>query len=306
MSGALADVLAAITDRPVGHWRAEVASPAFLGIDRISSRGVQWRVRVEPYRSTTQTRRASLRQTEPVREARRVGNTLVAVEVSPAHTITPAEATEMLYERGLWPWEPGEAWWGCDACSGSTAETVTLLNGSTTWIECRQCRPSRWGDALGRTTEPPSHAALVAVASLGRPQLLRITHTLAPVIARAAGCPDARVVWRVMEREAIKRHHGENCVGWDVSLPLVFSREMTPTKSNDPRLVRRPWSGECPFSGMFGTPEDDHHGVHAAWPALRALAVGDEATPQPTGVHLVALDASRIVLAVEAIGGDRG
>ena len=40
-------------------------------------------------------------------------------------------------------------------------------------------------------------------------------------------------------------------------------------------------------------------------PALRSLAVGDEATPQPTGVHLVALDASRIVLAVEAIGGDR-
>lgn len=36
---ALAEVLAAITTRPVGHWRAEVASPAFVAVERISPRG---------------------------------------------------------------------------------------------------------------------------------------------------------------------------------------------------------------------------------------------------------------------------
>lgn len=283
MSGALADVLAAITDRPVGHWRAEVASPAFVRVERISARDVQWTVRVDPFRATTQTRRATLRSTEPAYEARRVGNTLTRVEVAPAHTITPAEATEMLYERGLWPWEPGEAWWGCDACSGSTAETVTLLNGSTTWIECRQCRPSRWGDALGRTTEPPSLAALVAVSSLSAPSLLTAIG-LAGVLA-----PGAVVAWRVMTREAIEAHHRAHhtATAWLTSTPTpteVFACEEVLRLEGGPS-----WQDACDWGDAA---------ARAAWPTLRAL--------HALGLHLVALDASRIVLAVEAIGGDRG
>jgi hypothetical protein len=38
---------------------------------------------------------------------------------------------------------------------------------------------------------------------------------------------------------------------------------------------------------------NDRHGVHRAWPALRAFAA--------MGLHLVALDAGRVVLAVEAL-----
>ena len=123
---ALAEVLAAITGRPVGHWRAEVASPAFLGVERISSRDVQWTVRVDPFRATTQTRRATLRSTEPAYEARRIGNTLTRVEVAPAHTIAPAEAVEALATARLWPWEPGDdptRWW-CDRCGCVGAVTA--------------------------------------------------------------------------------------------------------------------------------------------------------------------------------------
>lgn len=335
---ALAEVLAAITTRPVGHWRAEVSTPAFVGVERISPRGVQWTVRLDPYRATTQTRHASLRQTEPAYEARRVGNTLTRVEVAPAHTITPAEAVEALATVGLWPWEPGDEraprWW-CERCEGvgfipgrgAARRCAACLD--TSCVRCggrgftvRGAAASGWdADAvlcaqcngrppIGHAADPPSHAALVAVASLGRPLLLRITHALAPEIARAAGCPDARVVWRVMGREAISRHFGGRGVtpsnAPSDTITVVQAREERPPTSNVPGFWRAPWPVECPYSGAFGTPDDDHHGVHAAWPALRTLAVGDGETPQPTGVHLVALDASRIVLAVEAIGGPRG
>lgn len=265
---ALADALAAITTRPVGHWRAELGSPALVGIDRISSRAVQWRVRVEPYRSTAQTRRASLRQTEPAREARRVGNTLVAVEVSPAHTITPAEAVEVLHSRGLWPWEPGDerapAWW-CDDHDPRDEDHDT----------------------------PPSLPALVAVASLGAASLVTSV-ALAGELA-----PGAVVVWRVMTREAIVRHH-ELMVrdGDGTSHAYVFSHEQERHRRPQAFGGQPAWPDVSPWMSL----------PHVAdrWSALRALAVGEGPTPQPTGVHLVALDASRIVLAVEAIGGDRG
>lgn len=258
MSGALADVLAAITDRPVGHWRAEVASPAFLGIDRISSRGVQWRVRVEPYRSTTQTRRATLRSTEPAYEARRVGNTLTRVEVSPAHTITPAEAVEAL--AGLWPWSPGDGprWW-CEFLND------TIID------------------------DPPSLAALVAVASLGV-ERLRAAEGLTQEIAAHAGCREARLVWRVMGREEIEAHHVRICSdqawrGGSPTLPEVASVEEAI------RIDGGAWPWHAAEDWSDST-------ARAAWPALRDL--------HALGLHLVALDASRIVLAVEAIGGDRG
>jgi hypothetical protein len=189
---------------------------------------------------------------------------------------TPAEAVERLNVAGLWPWSPGDdptRWW-CERCDG--------IGG---WYQedfspCDRCYR---GDA----TNPPSLPALVAVASLGASSLVTAAE-LAGVLS-----PGSVVVWRVMTREALRNHHGKHSVAREVSLPLVFSREMTPATSNDPRLVRAPWPVACPFSGMFGTPDDDRRGVHRAWPALRALAA--------LGVHLVALDASRIVLAVEAI-----
>lgn len=304
---ALAEVLAAITTRPVGHWRAEVASPAFVGVERISPRGVQWTVRLDPHRATTQTRHASLRQTEPAYEARRVGNTLTRVEVAPAHTITPAEAVEALATAELWPWEIGDerARWWCGVCGGSGALRYFTEHGpeSDFCDTCAEDDAEATGGArkTGHTADPPSHAFLVAVASLGAPMLRRVTHTLAREIARAAGCPDARVVWRVMSREAIEEHHNQTRAEWwrrtreyggaiDPTMPQAFSTEMNVARP--PFWTETRWHSQC--------------AARRAWPALRTLAVGDGETPQPTGVHLVALDATRIVLAVEAIGGPRG
>jgi hypothetical protein len=102
-----------------------------------------------------------------------------------------------------------------------------------------------------------------------------------------------------MGRKALHRHHevtARDGDGWG----CVY------VSSHEHERARRPqsfggqpaWPNACPWPSLAQ--------VDAAWPALRTLAVGDGETPQPTGVHLVALDASRIVLAVEAIGGPRG
>lgn len=245
-------------------------------------------------------------------------------------TDSTAEAVEALATVGLWPWEIGDEraprWW-CENCggSGTCGESwkrsfvkrcsacrdascgrcggrgfTVEGDGSNAWdADAVLCTGCNGRSSLGHTADPPSHAALVAVASLGRPLLLRITHALAPEIARAAGCPDARVVWRVMGREALLRHHevtAREGDGWG----CVY------VSSHEHERARRPqsfggqpaWPNACPWPSLAQ--------VDAAWPALRTLAVGDGETPQPTGVHLVALDASRIVLAVEAIGGPRG
>jgi len=216
---------------------------------------------------------------------------------------SPAEAVEALATARLWPWEIGDEraprWW-CEECEGTGRAQepgpprgrVCLCCG----VPADELAAAPRG--IGHVADPPSLAALVAVASLGRPLLQRITHTLVPWIARAAGCPDARVVWRVMGLEALLRHHevtAREGDGWG----CVY------VSSHEHERARRPqsfggqpaWPNACPWPSLAQ--------VDAAWPALRTLAVGDGETPQPTGVHLVALDASRIVLAVEAIGGDR-
>jgi hypothetical protein len=283
---ALAEGLAAITDRPVGHWRAEIASPAFVRVERISSRDVRWTVRVDPFRATTQTRRATLRSTEPAYEARRFGRIITRVErvqVAPAHTITPAEAVEGL--AGLWPWEPGDIaapLWRCEACDG--ARLVRTYNFEYDW--CKTCDRDDDNEPTGHTADPPSLAALVAVVSLGAPKLARHVE-LARVIARVAGYSGARVVWGVMTRKAIEAHHkrvSDTAEKWD--FPSMVSREEFLRS-----IGNASWPGLCPY--------DVRHEV--SWAAIREISVGGGATPQPTGVHLVALDASRIVLAVEAL-----
>lgn len=279
---ALAEVLAAITDRPVGHWRAEIASPAFLGVERISSTGVRWSVRVDPFRSKKYPRHAPLRSTEPAYEARRVGNTLTRVEVSPAHTITPAEAVEAL--AGLWPWEPGDEraprWW-CDGCEGTGLAAVDTARGRKVY-RCGEC------DIAGHTADPPTLAALVAVASLGAGRLARYVH-LAGEIARAAGCAGASVVWRPMTREAIEEMR--KAVSWGVAPSTIVEASIqSDWYASDPRVASSAWGGWRP--GVV-SPE-----INEVMPMLRDLHAG--------GVRLVGLDAHRIVLAVEAIGGDRG
>ena len=230
---------------------------------------------------------------------------------------SPAEAVEALATVGLWPWEIGDEraprWW-CDVCGceggivarprGRGGQMVDFAPCVCARVASREEFERFGAEYVSDLATPPSHDALVAVASLGRPLLQRITHTLAPVIARAAGCRDARVVWRVMGRESIGSHYDGLGVTTsnrprDLVMAAVAREERRPT-SNVPGLWRATWPVDCPYSGAFGTP-DDHHGVHAAWPALRTLTVGDGATPQPTGVHLVGLSRDRITLAVEAI-----
>lgn len=106
-----------------------------------------------------------------------------------------------------------------------------------------------------------------------------------------------------MGAAALRKHHDR--ASGDVPppgasiLPLMFSVEtLTATDVMYRRNSGKSWEERCPYGGDasrggFGTPDDDRHGVHRAWPALRALAA--------LGLHLVALDDARVVLAVESI-----
>lgn len=162
----------------------------------------------------------------------------------------------------------GPRWW-CEACEGEGAVSDVRR------MRCWRC------DGSGHAAAPPSHAALVAVVSLGPNALARAEELVAET------WPARALVWRVMAAGELRKHHADHCAGLDVTPALVFSREMTPPLTN---FEWRPaWPESCPYGGMFGTPDDDRHGVHRAWPALRELAA--------LGLHLVAFDASRVVLA---------
>lgn len=175
---------------------------------------------------------------------------------------TPREAVEVLHDHGVYPWSPGDP-----------------------------AAPRWWCEFLNDTIidDPPSLPALVAVASLGV-ERLRAAEGLTQEIAAHAGCREARLVWRVMGREAIEMHHVRICSdqawrGGSPTLPEVASVEEAI------RIDGGAWPWHAAEDWSDST-------ARAAWPALRDL--------HALGLHLVALDASRIVLAVEAIGGDRG
>lgn len=191
---------------------------------------------------------------------------------------TPADALAALDARGLIPthWsdsERGPRWW-CEACRG------TGLRDRPGRYPCFRCDSSSREPATdppGHTAAPPSHPALVAVASLG-------VDTLARAEAIVAEAWRARVVFRVMTAEALDAH-GE----W------TFSRAYAPGESHAPRAAAierhtgRHLRSEVPEACDHG---DQHPSVVAAWPALRALAA--------LGLHLVAVDDGRVTLAVEA------
>lgn len=200
----------------------------------------------------------------------------------------------------------------CDDCASATERCARVVyeSGGAEEAQDRLCRadlypwtpgdetaPRWWCDDHDPRDEdhdtPPSLPALVAVASLGAASLVTSV-ALAGELA-----PGAVVVWRVMTRATIVRHH-ELMVrdGDGTSHAYVFSHEQERHRRPQAFGGQPAWPDVSPWMSL----------PHVAdrWSALRALAVGEGPTPQPTGVHLVALDASRIVLAVEAIGGDRG
>lgn len=182
---------------------------------------------------------------------------------------TPREALEALVSRGFVPpaWgEPGAVrWWGggweCEGCRRDFGA------GS---LPCEACDEANVGMAAD---DPPSHAALLAVASLGAASLARV-ELLADAVRRGAG-----LVWRVDTAASFAARHrrlvrseilrGGTCGN---SLAAVFATEENRANESDANDGRVPaWPERCPW-----TVGD----VSRAWGALLGL--------RRAGVHLLA------------------
>ena len=256
---ALAEVLAAMTSESDASWWRMMTTDHET---RAVAAGIEWRIAdvwapLRSWRREPETQRSPLRMT------------------------TPAEAVEALATARLWPWEPGDdptRWW-CERCLGGGRH-----------VDGTACVVCDHDDAVsdyrgdGHAANPPTLAALVAVASLGAGRLARYVE-LAGEIARAAGCARARVVWRVMGREKLRLHHAT--VKWDTradqTAPAwLFSFQADLALSPHEYMRSLAWRNAA-----------SAHEAHPAWPALRDL--------HGLGLHLVALDGDRITLAVEAI-----
>ena len=184
---------------------------------------------------------------------------------------TPAEAVEVLATRSLWPWPVGDdaapRWWG-GVGRAQRRECWRVPAG----LVCELCEG---------TADPPTLAAIVAVASLGVDTLRAAEGLAGQLVGRAP-----RLVWRVMTREALRGHHAatwQRATGTieDIGAELVFSGEMNHAAMDDDR---------APFASFdYG---DDHRAA-PMWPVLRDL--------HGLGLHSVALDGDRVTLAVEAI-----
>lgn len=198
---------------------------------------------------------------------------------------TPADALAALVEAELLPehWaDDGRAprWW-CERCGGrGLVDAWTTPDGVVERDFCGECAEEDtdatggWR-AIGHAPAPPSHAALVAVASLGADTLARAEAIVAET------WPVRALVWRVMTREALREHHEKMTVSGR-GLPVVVSLEET-------QMAGLRWPVSYPRYSATRVSKD----AARAWPALRALAA--------LGLHLVALDAARVVLAVEAL-----
>lgn len=165
---ALAQVLATVTDRPVGHWIAELRSPAFRGrweIERYSGPRLCWHVETDFGRKTTARRSVPLTITDP------------------------AEALEAMVTRGVLPQsfagDASRAWW-CAIC------------------ERRGLRATDARCAYGGGTAPSSILDLLAWASLGPAQIEQAEELAREAVRWLASWGvekrDRRIVWRVAAR----------------------------------------------------------------------------------------------------------
>lgn len=187
-------------------------------------------------------------------------------------------AVEVLSERGLWPWAPGDTgapWWWCDRCDGGRAASEAMARGVG-----RIC-----GDCFNEATldTPPSLSALVAVASLGAATLRRVAELVRELHAVTGGETGATLVWRVMTREALAAEIAalaRKGNGFDSTSGIAEAFAVESVWNG----TRDRWGEECWFSDET---------VKRVYPALRALA--------DAGVHLVAADRERVVIAVEAL-----
>lgn len=197
--------------------------------------------------------------------------------------LSPAAAVEVLSERGLWPWAPGDAnapRWFCEMCQGTR-----LVGGGWVGTEyqdtdlCETCGREDLDatggvTADGTTADPPSLAALVAVASRGPETLRGVAELVRELRAVTRGETGATLVWRVMTQEALKEHH---------------ERRRSATVRRGGEFLCATFSA-CVLSGEWAEAEDIYGTDHRP---LHALA--------DCGVHIVAGDKTRVVIAVEAL-----
>lgn len=187
---------------------------------------------------------------------------------------TPADALAALVEAELLPehWaDDGRAprWWSeaCRTCGGNGWIVTSTGDGSHGTLEQENCPDCE--DGSGHAPAPPSHDALVAVASLSVDTIARAEAIVAET------WPGARLVWRVESAAKLSA----------LRIAQLFNRDA-------PEAVVAACSIDA--SGVL------HNAARAA-----ARARGVDHRPiealAALGLHLVALDAGRVVLAVEAL-----
>lgn len=178
----------------------------------------------------------------------------------------PVEGVEVLHARGRWPWSPGDdaapMWW-CERCSGGFAADEAMRRGVG-----RIC-----GDCFndGHVAHPRSIDALITVAGLGTARLLRLA-AVATELAHYVVSVAVAIVFRVMEREELEAWSKKRC-----DQPSVGRNEIAVALS-----------AVCVGDGDLPDP-DGLPPTHAFVVNLARL-----------GAYVVSIDASRIVLAVEA------
>ena len=194
-------------------------------------------------------------------------------------SVTPAEAVEVLATRGLWPWAPGDdaapRWW-CERCQGSGLDPRVRLYRKPCAERCD------WGTAA----DPPTLAALVAVASLGVDALRRAEGLALQLVGRSP-----RVVFRAVSRETLRAWTEERVYrDGDASLAYVAAHEALGAPSTSPLHYGHgeTWSESFPWLGLSGG-----HVARRHWSVVRDLGL--------LGAMLVDLSGDRVTLAVESL-----
>ncbi len=216
---ALAQVLATVTDRPVGHWIAELHSPAFRAGWQVVETArklpprVWWQVEVD------------------------FGTKRTTPRAEPLAITDPAEALETLCQRGVLPvsfvGNVSRAWW-CSVCNG---------RGDGVWRDDVACSCAAGKDRRGcggrHWPQPRTIADLLAWASLGAETIARAEHLARTTAERlrpwgvrppveTATTPDGHTVpherpWRVVWRVAAEVR--TNIGGWPAGPQSVHDGE---------------------------------------------------------------------------------
>lgn len=234
---ALAATLAALTDRPIGHWVAELRSPAWRGTLELGPQGATVVLYDDAFRNT---HRGVMRFWSIVPASRAVlgrnPDGSVRYDERGEHVLTPDEGLDALLARGVLPLDAGDdpaRAFACVECQGSGQVGAIVGGGRVQCLLCAEDCPACRGvgkvdeavcEACGGETivkddrspgafpRPREFEPLVAWSALGPDTILR-AETLARDAARAEvawyrtlgradlialRAPSPRVTWRVV------------------------------------------------------------------------------------------------------------